>query len=210
MTKYFCIVALIMTAVTVQAEELPPAYQSLRDGATKLPSLGPFLDKYLGDCGDSKEFAADCERRTAAERTLANGKRMVTLVDDLPAGLVQVVEVNNASGEFTATVTPFFSASDGAITQGTPKSTDAKGNPVFAVIPVRGTIPDGWSPSMLKRQFESGGVRVEIIFTPEGVWKLPGKGSAQAQHGVRSRIDGMLFTAARNGTVLASWVRPQR
>jgi hypothetical protein len=58
--------------------------------------------------------------------------------------------------------------------------------------------------------FRTGSVQMELVFTPEAVWKLPGRGDRGSYEGVRARFLGVRLLDARNGHVIAERVMTAR
>jgi hypothetical protein len=169
-------------------------------------SLGEFVERFFGTCpADKSKAAKDCEKKVEATRATFIGKPYFSAFEDSLSGIFRVQSVDVTSGEFEALLTPFFAAGDSAITQGAPKSIDRDGNPMFNMIVLHGTMPEAWTASSLRRAIESGGIRIEVVFTPLGVWKAQRKGGPEI-HGIKSRIDGVSITIRRTGEHLATWL----
>lgn len=108
-------------------------------------------------------------------------------------------------GEYTVNIAPLFAAGGYALTHGAPKKTDANGNPMMMYVESRGKMPPDWSAPSFQRLFQSRALRVQVVFSPQGVWTLPKKGGGK-QYGVRAKIDAILVTIGRTGETVALWM----
>ncbi|HEX4803454.1 MAG TPA: DUF6066 family protein [Myxococcaceae bacterium] len=174
----------------------------LRSSAEPLGGLSAFLEKYIGACGPGS--APQCESAASSFRSHANAKRFFFAAGDEAASLLSAGRFDEATGEWDLKLTPFFAAGPYALTQGTPRETDAAGNPLIPLIVLRGKAPEGFSASRLQRLISARELRIELVFTPQAVWTLPSKRGGRIR-GVRSRIDGLQVLSVRTGEVLASW-----
>jgi hypothetical protein len=174
----------------------------LRSSAEPLGGLSAFLEKYIGACGPGS--APQCESAASSFRSHANAKRFFFAAGDEAASLLSAGRFDEATGECDLKLTPFFAAGPYALTQGTPRETDAAGNPLIPLIVLRGKAPEGFSASRLQRLISARELRIELVFTPQAVWTLPSKRGGRIR-GVRSRIDGLQVLSVRTGEVLASW-----
>ena len=48
-------------------------------------------------------------------------------------------------------------------------------------------------------------MRLQVVFTPQGLWELPKKGGGKV-HGVKVRFDAILVTVGRTGDQVALWI----
>ncbi|MBF5044164.1 MULTISPECIES: DUF6066 family protein [Myxococcaceae] len=194
--------ALLLLPLGARAEE-DPRFTQLRSGAEAVGGLGSFLEKYVGECEPGAGKA--CEDKAKAFRKEHDGKRHYLLVGEDSAGMLQPGRFDEGSGELEVNVTPFFPASNYALCQGSPKRTDAKGNPVLGLVRAEGQAPDGWMAGTFQRLFQMRGVRAQVVFVPTGVWSLPKKGGGRI-YGVSARIEGIQVQVARTGEPLALWL----
>lgn len=190
---------------SIALADIDKRFAKLRDNAEPLASVGSFVDKYTGDCLSAMLGGADCERSADAFRKAANGKQYYMIVTEMTAGVMQLGEVNGPAGTFVLNLTPFFAGSNSAITHGAPAKTDAAGNPIMPFIRIEGKIPENWSPAMLSRQVQQQALRLQIVFTPQGLWTLPKKGGGQIR-GIKARFDGVLVTVGRTGEEVGLWL----
>lgn len=184
-------------------------FAALRDKASPLDgSLASFLDRYIGECGDLFEGQA-CKKNSQAYREKMNGKKYYVIVPEDAATMLQAGPYNPAEDEYTVLVTPFFPGGGYALTQGAPRKVDRQGNPVLPLIVLHGKLPEGWDLMSFKGLFRRRELRVQLVFTPQGVWSLPKKGGGK-MYGVKAKIEGLLVTYARTGNPVASYYANQR
>lgn len=187
------------------AADVDPRFAKLRDTAEALSSLGSFLDKYVGDCGPISEGGADCGKNAEAFRRSANGKKFYMILTEDSTAVLSMGAFNPQGGEVTFNLTPFFPGSNSAITHGAPSKTDASGNPVLPFISFKGVLPDTWNVQMMARQVSSRQMRLQIVFTPIGIWELPKKGGGKIR-GVKTKLEAVLVTVGRSGEHVALWL----
>ncbi|HXX31310.1 MAG TPA: DUF6066 family protein [Myxococcaceae bacterium] len=178
-------------------------FDALRAGAQTVDGgLTAFLEQYTGDCGDASN-TPQCRQKADAYRKAAAGRRFYALLREDAAGMVAFAPGDQAGGDYTVLVTPFFAGGPHAFTTQAPKKTDARGNPIFPRLALAGVIPEGETDDSVERLFRRRGVRVEILFTPEALWSLPRKGEKPLT-GCRGRLDALLVTTG-DGAVLARY-----
>jgi hypothetical protein len=182
-----------------------PRFAKLRDSADALSSLGGFLDKYVGDCGSVLEGGSECAKNAEAFRKAANGHKFYMILTEDSTSVLSVGGFNPTAGEVSFNLTPFFPGSNSAITMGSPTKTDASGNPVLPFLTFKGSMPDGWNVQMMNRQVQSRNMRLQVVFTPQGVWELPKKGGGKIR-GVKAKFDAILVTVGRTGDQVGLWI----
>ncbi len=197
--------SLLLFLPAVGLADVDKRFAKLRDDAEALSSLTGFIEKYVGDCGPALLGGAECEKNAELFRRGATGKRFYMIITEASAGVLQMGEVNVREGTFILNLTPFFAASNSALTHGAPAKTDAAGNPVLPYIRVPSTLPEGWNPAMMSRQVQAQALRVQLVFTPQGVWSLkkPGGGTIK---GVKARFDAVVVTVGRTGEHVGVWL----
>ena len=193
-----------LAALAQDDQGLDPRFLALREGATPVGGLGSFLERYVGECGEPG-LAGSCEEKAKAFRKAHEGKRLFLLVGEDAAGMLSPGAFDPDTGELRVNVTPFFPAGNYALSHGAPRRTDARGNPVMALLRAEGQAPDDWMPGTFQRLFQMRGVRAQVIFTPTGVWSLPRRGGGKSR-GVSARVEALLVTVARTGEPLALWL----
>jgi hypothetical protein len=194
--------ALIVLLPVVAFAEPDPRFARLLGTADTLPSLSSFLQKFIGDCGEAEDRAS-CEAQAKAFRARASGKRFQILLSEDEARML-------APGSFGADgysvrIAPLFAAGGYAVTHGAPTKTDAQGNPVVAYLEAREARSSDWTPGQFERLFSLRALRVQVVFTPQGVWALPKKGGGK-QYGVRAKVDAIYVTNGRTGDRVALWM----
>lgn len=183
--------------------DVDPRFAKLRDSAKPLAGLGTFLDNYIGECSDA--FAgAECKKNAAAFRKDANKNKYYLIITEDQANMLSMGPYDLGRGEYTVNIVPLFAAGGYAVTHGAPKKTDAQGNPVMMYVQARGKVPPGWSAPSIKRLFTSRQLRVQVVFTPQGIWSLPKKGGGKI-HGIRAKVDAVFVTIGRTGEPVALW-----
>lgn len=202
MRKFTLLLALLLPAVALA--DVDQRFAKLRDQAEAMGAVSAFVDKYVGDCASKLMGGGDCEKNAEVFRQGATGKKFYMIVTEETSTVLQMGEVKRA-GNFVLNLTPFFAASGSAITQGAPSKTDADGNPVMPFIRIEGTLPDGWNPAMMARQVSAQALRLQIVFTPQGVWTLPRKGGG-TMRGVKARFDAVLVSVGRTGDQVGLWL----
>lgn len=194
-------VALLSVVLNLTPDQV---YDEAKAKAEVVSSIGNFIDRFIGECEPRTAAGRECEQRVAKERAALIGKTFVARIDELPRWQIQLLKSDESAGTAILGVTPIFPGSNWAITHGTPKQLDSKGNPILQIIPINGTIPEGMSATSLRRHLESQGVRMEFIFIPEGIWKIPRRGHEDVR-GVKARIIGIAINTARTGDGIAVW-----
>ena len=195
-------VALLLPALALA--DVDPRFAKLRDESEPLGGLGAFLEKYIGAC-EGALVDPQCKSQAEAFRKKYQGKRLYMIVTEDDATMLAPGPYSPGTGEYTINITPFFPGGRYALTHGAPKKTDASGNPLLPYLTVTGTLPEGWNGQMFSRMFSMRGMRVQVVFTPQGVWSLPKKGGGK-NHGVTARIEGLLVSEGRTGGQMGLWL----
>ncbi len=203
MFRAFVISAVLVPLVA--AADVDARFAKLRDSADSLASLGAFLDKYVGDCGPISEGGGECAKNAENFRKAANGHKFYMILTEDSTSVLSMGGFNPQGGEVTFNLTPFFPGSNSAITHGVPAKTDANGNPVLPFITFKGTLPDTWNVQMMARQVQARQMRLQVVFTPSGLWELPKKGGGKIR-GVKVKLEAVLVTVGRTGDHVALWL----
>jgi hypothetical protein len=193
---------LFLVVPALALADADPRFVKLRDQAEPLGSVSAFVEKYVGDCASRMLGGAECERNAEAFRQGATGKKFYMIVTEGTSQVLSMGEVK-LHGNFVLNLTPFFPASNMALTHGAPAKLDGDGNPVMPFIRIDSTLPDAWTIPMMARQVQAQALRVQIIFTPQGVWSLPKKGGAIK--GVKAKFEAILVTVGRTGETIGAW-----
>ena len=147
----------------------------------------------------------ECEKNAEVFRKASDDKKFYMIVTEGTSSLLQLGEVKMRDGEFVLNMTPFLTAGAMALTHGAPARTDEHGNPVMPFLRIDAQFPEGWNAAMMARQVAAQALRVQIVFTPQGIWKLPKKGGGTVK-GVKARFDAVLVTVGRTGEKVGLWV----
>jgi len=200
--RCFALFALLLPALALA--DVDPRFARLRDAAEPLGGLSAFLNRYIGECGDM--FASpDCRTKADEFRKTYRGKKLYMIVTEDVATMVSPGPYQPTTGTFIINILPFFAGGKYAMTHGTPKKTDAAGNPILPLLSVSGTTPEGWNGGMFARLFSSRGIRVQVVFTPLDIWSLA-KPSGGKIFGVAARVEAILLTEGRTGEHLGLWL----
>jgi hypothetical protein len=195
-------VALLLPALALA--DVDPRFARLRDSAEPLGGLSGFLNRYIGECGDM--FASkDCRTKADEFRKNFKGKKLYMIITEDVVTMVSPGPYQPTTGNFLINILPFFASGKYALTHGTPKRTDAQGNPILPLLTVSGTTPEGWTGSMYARLFSDNGIRVQVVFTPLDIWSVA-KPSGGKVFGVASRVEAILLTEGRTGEELGLWI----
>jgi hypothetical protein len=103
-------------------------------------------------------------------------------------------------------VTPFIDGGGLALTHGEPRRQDAAGHPLIGYLVMEGPLPAGLDESALESALRTGRVELEVVFRPEGTWKLKRKGERGFYEGVKARFLGLRLVDSRSGLEIASRV----
>ena len=185
----------VMVTAGVASADVDPKFAKLRDSAEAIEGLGNFLDKYVGDCGTD----IDCKKNTELFRSAANGKKFYMIITEDSVSNIQMASYDPGAQSFTMNLTPFFAASSSAVTSGAPSRTDANGNPVMPFMTIKGNVAEGGNAQSVARMISMKTLRLQVIFSPQGTWSLPKKGSKDKMIGVKAHIDAILVTVGRTG-----------
>jgi len=190
---------------TLALADVDSRFAQLRDQAEPLGSLGAFLDKYIGECSG---FFSGLGCRGAAEefRKQYEGKKLYMIVGESAASMVQPGPYQPGSGNYTILVTPAFPGSSYQLTKGAPGQLGSEDQPLVPPVRVTGTTPEGWNATDFMRLFSNRQVRLQIVFSPEGVWGLERNQGRGKLYGVSCRVEGVLLSNARTGKPLGLWL----
>lgn len=198
-----CVTAVLLLVPTLALADVDPKFAKLRDDAEALASLTGFVEKYVGECGPAVLGGTECEKNAEFYRRGATNKKYYLIITEDTATVLQMGEVTGR-GAFILNFTPFLAASNSAITHGAPLKADANGNPVLPFIRIASTLPDEWNPAMMARQVQARALRVQVVFTPQGLWSLPKKGGGTIK-GIKARFDAVLVQVGRTGETVGLW-----
>lgn len=187
---------------TLPAAGRAAAYGDLAARANHLENLGTFLERYVGACNDPLT-RVDCEANVKAQRRTLDGALYAA---SLAEGTLDIVKVERRGDRLRFVVTPFIDGGGLALTHGAPRQQDAAGHPVIGLLVLEGQLPAGMDELSLDSALRTGRLAMEVLFEPEGTWKLKKKGEAGFYEGVRARFVGIRLVETRSGQELASRV----
>lgn len=196
--------AVVVLIPTLALADVDQRFAKLRDQAEAMGAVSAFVDKYVGDCASKMMGGGECEKNAEIFRQGATGKKFYMIITEETSTVLSMGEVKS-NGQFVLNLTPFFAAAGMAITHGAPTKTDGDRNPVMPFIRMDAVLPDGWNPAMMQRQVQGQALRLQIVFTPQGVWTLPKKGGGQLK-GVKAKFEAVLVSVGRTGDQVGLWL----
>lgn len=200
------LVALVVATSGLAGAEPNRGFTKLRDGAQTVESLATFLSSFVGDCGADLLGGADCQKKVKAFRGESIGKTFYLLLDDSAQQLVQPRGFSPQTHQMEFALTPFFESAGLALTHGQPSALDTQGRPIIPLIRMQATLPDDVTPMDVERVFRTGMARMQIVYKPLSVWKLPRKDRKGFVEGVKAQVLGVRITEARTGNEVVSWL----
>jgi hypothetical protein len=193
-------IALALLLVAPSLATADGRFAALRDHAQRLDSLGPFLERYVGNCRDAFT-RADCEQNVKRVRKGLTGSVFSASVAEQTLDLVKSLRTRSG---YRFVVTPFIDGGGLALTHGEPRRQDAAGHPLIDYIVIEGALPEGMDEMALESALRTGRVELEVVFRPEGTWKLKRKGTPGFYEGVRAKFLGIRLVESRTGAEIAS------
>ncbi len=193
-------IALIAISLAPAASSADDRFAALKVRAERLESLPGFLERFVGACKDAFERRA-CEQNARQARRAFEGK---TLVATVPAAELARVESNG--GHFRIVLTPFIDGGGGyALTHGEPVGQDGAGRPRIGFVILQGDLKPGVAEIEFRGPFRTGFVEMEVVFRPEGTWKMKRRDGGFYE-GVKARFLGVRLVDQRTGDEIASRV----
>ena len=177
-------------------------FDSLRGRAQRLDSLGPFLERYIGSCKDELT-RYDCEQNVRAQRRGLDGHVYAASIAEQT---LEIVRPQRTKAGYRFLVTPFIDGGGLALTNGEPRKQDAAGRPLIAFLVMEGALPPGMDDLALESALRTGRLELEVLFRPEGSWKLKRKGESGFYEGVKAKFLGIRLVESRSGAEIASKV----
>jgi hypothetical protein len=187
--------ALLLAALTASPALGDEAFESLRQKAEPLDSLSGFAERFVGACRDPLERAA-CEANVQEARKAARGRLFATVI----AEARDLIRVERRGAGYRFLVTPFIDAGGLGLTRGEPKL-DGRGRPAIPYLVIDSR--PGADEATVDAALRTGRVELEIIFRPEGVWKLKRRGEDGFYEGVKARFVAVRLVDGRTGTEVA-------
>jgi hypothetical protein len=193
--------ALLVAVSLAPSARATERFEALASGAQRLESLGPFLERYVGSCRDA--FTRDdCERNVRAARRALDGRLYAATLGERT---VEIVRPERTRSGWRFVVTPFIDGGGLALTNGAPQG-DAQGRPRIGFLVLEGALPDGMDELALESALRTGRLGLEVVFRPEGTWKLKRRGEGGFYEGVKARFVALRLVETRSGTEIASRV----
>jgi hypothetical protein len=199
------VLALVLGTSGLAQAEANRAFARLRDKAQAVDSLATFLSSFVGDCGADLLGGSDCQKKVKAFRSEALGKTYYVILDDAAQKLVQPRGFSPQTHQMEFALTPFFESAGLALTHGQPDGLDAQGQPIIRLIRMQATLPDEITPMEVDRVFRTGMARMQVIFKPLSVWKVPRKDRKGFVEGVKAQVLGVRISEARSGSDVVTW-----
>ncbi|HEX9291707.1 MAG TPA: DUF6066 family protein [Anaeromyxobacteraceae bacterium] len=196
------ILAFLLLAPPARASAGDARFDALRGRASRLDSLGAFLERYVGSCKDAFT-RADCEHNVRAVRRSLDGRVYVASVAEQT---LEIVKPQRRQGGYRFVVTPFIDGGGIALTHGEPRQQDAAGRPLIAFVVMDGALPDGMDELALESALRTGRVELEVLFRPEGTWRLKRKNEPGFYEGVKARFLALRLVESRSGAEIATKV----
>ncbi|MFN0061625.1 MAG: DUF6066 family protein [Myxococcaceae bacterium] len=193
------IVILFVLAVSGSAQaDGDPRFDAARAKAKTLTGgLSAFLESYVGGCGP---VDSECLRSAREFQLNHAGKKFYFVASEEASAMLSAVSYSKEDNLFRLRLTPFFTAGGYALTQGTPRRIDARGNPQLLQLTLEARLPEDVSDSQFARMVSTRSLTLEIVFTPQRTWTL-------ARHqGVAGKLDAVLVRVARTGEAVAIWL----
>ena len=177
-------------------------FEELRSRANRLDSLDQFLERYIGSCKDELT-RPECEHNVREARRGLDGRLYAASIAERT---LEIVKPQRTQRGYRFIVTPFIDGGGLALTHGAPRRQDAEGHPLIDFLFIDGSLPAGMDEMELESALRSGRVELEVLFRPEGTWKLKRKGEPGFYEGVKAKFLGLRLTESRTGAEIASRV----
>jgi hypothetical protein len=191
------LIAAVLAPIPSRADD---RFAAVKDRAERLESLPGFLERFVGACKDAFERRT-CEQNARQARRAFEGK---TLVATVPAA--DLARAESDGSRFRIVLTPFIDGGGGyALTHGKPVGQDSAGRPRIAFVVLQGTLKPGVADMEFRSPFRTGFVELEIVFRPEGTWKMPRRDGGFYE-GVQARFLALRLVDQRTGDEIASKV----
>ena len=202
MKSLLCIAPLAFALGTTSAFATPPEtrFERLATEAQRLESLGPFLERYVGSCTDA--FTRDeCQRNVRSTRRSLDGRLYAATIGERT---MEIVRAERTRSGWRFVVTPFIDGGGLALTNGEPRG-DAQGRPRIGYLVLEGAA-EGMDEMALEAALRTGRVELEVLFRPEGTWKMKRRGEPGFYEGVKARFLAMRLVETRSGQQIAARV----
>jgi hypothetical protein len=192
---------LAVLALPAFAARAESRFDAIKDRAERVGSLPGFLERFIGSCKDVYQRQA-CEKNVAVARRSYEGKVLVATVTDRAA---EIVRAEMLGDRYRIFLTPFIDGGGYALTHGAPAGQDSEGRPRIGFVVMQGGLPPGATELDFQSPFRTGNVEMEVVFRPEGTWKLKRRGAGYYE-GVKARFLAVRLVDPRTGAEIASKV----
>jgi len=117
----------------------------------------------------------------------------------------EIVRAEMLGDRYRIFLTPFIDGGGYALTHGAPAGQDSEGRPRIGFVVMQGGLPPGATDLDFQSPFRTGNVEMEVVFRPEGTWKLKRRGAGYYE-GVKARFLAVRLVDPRTGAEIASKV----
>jgi hypothetical protein len=200
MTPPLRALAIAVAAVAFRASA-DPSFDRVATAARRLDDLGPFLERYVGSCRDAFT-REECQRNVLATRRALDANVYAAAIGERT---MQVVRAERSRGRWKFFVTPFIDGGGLALTHGEPRG-DALGRPRIEFLVLEGALPQGMDEMALDSALRTGRLELEVVFRPEGTWKMKRRGEPGFYEGVKARFLALRLLETRSGAEIAARV----
>jgi hypothetical protein len=201
--------ALVATALlsTSARADTSREFGAWRDKAQPIESLSQFLSDFIGSCDSDPLSNKECKAKVEAYRKKSMGQVYYVILGEDAQKMIQPKGFNPRTHEQEFALTPFFEGSGYALTEGQPQHTDSDGNPVMPMMRMTTKFGDNVTHEMIVHEFGTGNVKVQLVFRPTGIWRLPRKDKAHAFYeGVKAQFLAVRMSDTRSGAELGSLI----
>ncbi len=182
-------------------------FAAWRDKAQPVESLSQFLSDFVGSCDSDPMNNKECIAKVEAYRKKTMGQVFYVILGEDAQKMVEPKGFNPRTHEQEFALTPFFEGSGLALTEGQPQHTDGEGHPIVPMMRLNKKFNDSITHEMIVHEFGTGNVKVQLVFRPTGVWRLPRKDRPHSFYeGVKSQFLAVRLSDTRSGTEIASIV----
>jgi hypothetical protein len=194
--------ALLILVLASPALAAATQFDAVREQSRQIDDLAPFLERYLGSCRD-EITRLDCQQNVRAARRGLDGRSFIASVSEQT---LEIVKPERTRRGYRFVVTPFIDGGGIALTHGEPHRQDAAGRPLIGLLVMEGALPNGMDEMALESALRTGRLRLEVVFRPEGTWRLKRKGQPGFYEGVKAKFLALRLVESRTGAEIASKV----
>jgi hypothetical protein len=195
------VLGLVLATIAASPASADSRFDRLATTARRLDDLGPFLERYVGSCRDAFT-REECQRNVRATRRALEEHVYAATIGERT---MQVVRAERNRGGWRFVVTPFIDGGGLALTHGEPHG-DALGRPRIEFLVLEGSLPQGMDEMALDSALRTGRLELEVVFRPEGTWKMKRRGEPGFYEGVKARFLAIRLVETRSGAEIAARV----